>query len=292
MRPKVHRSSRSHFGALGRVSKPPILNERVTMYTCHFSLVGGVALACALAAPVSAQSLYKQHQMVSATAFCCSGSVGFYYSPWVATDGTLTNPVWWSQATINSSVAPGSFEGAIQLEAWSQYGVHVRGLWGEIWNVSSDVLTPQSTALPVGTGVTIRMTGYVDGNWDTTGRSILMSGGSLWAESSASNPGPKVAVSVRNDLSVGVGWSFDTQYRMFAGGYLDRVMDGVTWGSLVSGNAHMTIEVLTPGVTLSSASGFNYAPVPEPGTWALWIAGLVATGFVRRRRSVSIGSSA
>lgn len=39
--------------------------------------------------------------------------------------------------------------------------------------------------------------------------------------------------------------------------------------------------------TLSSSSGFDYTrPVPEPGTWALWLAGLaVLTGGMRSRRA-------
>ena len=52
-----------------------------------------------------------------------------------------------------------------------------------------------------------------------------------------------------------------------------------------------------PQWSVQSASGFNYAAitaVPEPGTWALWAAGLASLGFVvrqRRARPATFGSS-
>jgi hypothetical protein len=48
----------------------------------------------------------------------------------------------------------------------------------------------------------------------------------------------------------------------------------------------MTAE---PGQNLSGYPGTNVvltlAPVPEPGTWALWLAGLAGVGGVASRRS-------
>ena len=114
----------------------------------------------------------------------------------------------------------------------------------------------------------------------------------MYAESSASYPGPAVSVSVRNDLKLGVGWSFTTQYRVFGDFLTGKLIDGASWDSLVIGSAYMTIEALTPGVTLSSASSYNYAPVSEPGTWALWLSGLAALGAMARRRAAALGASA
>lgn len=47
-------------------------------------------------------------------------------------------------------------------------------------------------------------------------------------------------------------------------------------------SAHAYAEVLTPGYTLSSASGHNYAPVPEP---AIWATALPLLALRRRKRA-------
>lgn len=244
--------------------------------------------AIALCAPAAAQSVVKQHQLTSATSFCCSGGVGYYYSPWVGTDGRMysDNGPWgssWSWGDFQSTAEPGSFSGSIRLQAQTAYGVHVRALGGEIWNGSSDTLYASSTTLPVGTPVTLRFELRIDGDWGPQGRSLLNVAGMAQVESSAGYPGERVVTIDRSDLlTVGGSWGFDTQYRVWGDGLTGKVIDGAAWDSFVTGQASLTIEVLGSDAKLTSASLHNYAPVPEPATWALALAGL-ATVISRRR---------
>ena len=66
--------------------------------------------------------------------------------------------------------------------------------------------------------------------------------------------------------------------------------------ALAAGSVNFYLEVLDPGATLSSASGFSYrmaAPVPEPGTWAMLLAGgALLAGVSRRRRRLVPGANA
>lgn len=254
---------------------------------CHWLSLPLLA-ACLLPAPASAASVIKQHQLTSTTAFCCSGSYGNYASPWVGIDGPLFTDVGYSRGNLASTAGPGSFSGAIRLQAETHYGVHVRALDGQIWNASTDTLTASSSSLPVGTPLTLRFKLYIDGDWGANGRSLLNVAGMVQAESSSGYPGLRQAVLESHGLlAVGGSWTFDTQYRMWGDHLTGTVISGVGWDSFDAGNAWMTIEVLEPGARLSSASQHNYAPVPEPTTWALMLGGLACV--LRRCKAAATG---
>jgi hypothetical protein len=67
-------------------------------------------------------------------------------------------------------------------------------------------------------------------------------------------------------------------------------MNTVTW----AGISALTLNGNPVPYTLASASGIDwtqpYAPVPEPTTWALWAAGLLAVAVRRGRQASSAGS--
>lgn len=269
-------------GAPGDFANPKETQMTHSM-TRHGSLIALCALATALLPePATAASVAKQHQLTSTISICCSGGYGTYVSPWVGVDGPLYTPIGYSWGTFDSTAGPGSFGGAVRLQATTEYGVHVRELGGAIWNVSTDTLYAGSSTLPVGTPLTLRFKLTIDGDWGANGRSLLNVAGMAQVESSSGDPGLHQVQTDRQDLlQVGGSWTFDTQYRMWGDSLTGQVIDGVGWDSFAAGNAWMTVEVLEPGAFLTSDSGHNYAPVPEPTTWALMLGGLA---FIARRR--------
>lgn len=251
--------------------------------TRHGSLIALCALAAALLPePAAAASVVKQHQLTSTISICCSGGYGTYVSPWVGVDGPLYTPIGYSWGNLASTAGPGSFSGAIRLQAYTEYGVHVRELGGEIWNVSTDTLHADSSTLPPGTPLTLRFRLYADGDWGANGHGLLNVAGLAQVESSPAYSGLRQVMTDRHDLlAVGGSWTFDTQFRMWGDALTGKVKDGAGWDSLAAGNAWMTVEILEPDAFLTAASGHNYAPVPEPTPWALMLGGLA---FLARRR--------
>lgn len=68
-----------------------------------------------------------------------------------------------------------------------------------------------------------------------------------------------------------------SELSLLRSGVADNVADA-------SNTAHISIQVLTPGVTFESQSGAQYSAVPEPSSWLLLGSGVAGVlGMVRRR---------
>jgi hypothetical protein len=56
------------------------------------------------------------------------------------------------------------------------------------------------------------------------------------------------------------------------------------WSSLAGPTFVLTVTGMTTGNPASYSGTLNVTPVPEPGTYALMLAGLGAVGFIAKRR--------
>ncbi len=150
--------------------------------------------------------------------------------------------------------------------------------------------TLASSGVVFGPGLTVRP-GNSPGRLTIEGN-LLAAGALFEIEIAGSEPGlqlDQLAVFGDADLT-GASVLFQ-----FIDGYLPSVDDRLSWLD-VSGSA-MGLDTLTVSFASDAGSveGFvdsagtlvilSVTPIPEPGTWALWLAGLGAVGFVARRET-------
>lgn len=189
-----------------------------------------------------------------------------------------------------------------------------RQAYADAQSVWTDTFTIASGNAPVGTAVSILATAVVDiGELSSSGfsNSAIRNGRVTFNTSTGSGTGPGwcLAVGAACDpattaLQVGHNLiSFEMQttvgvHTWFAALNAQAVVEdnaiGFASGSVLAdafNSAHSYYTVLTPGATLQSASGYSYtvpvqipAPVPEPPTYALMLAGLGLIGWRARRR--------
>lgn len=217
-----------------------------------------------------------------------------------------------SRATVLGQTAQfGRLAG--QLSAGSQMpdvGYNGSGGSARLRDAWSDLFTIAASSLAAGTPVTLKLTVQLDvsmlaidpdgsagpatatgravaafhhGGWDApwiTGLELRTGSGQehdrldgVFRNSTLLNTTVGETLPLVGDLSLNVNHASSKQAREWSSSY--------TYGT-----ARHWVDVLTPGVTISTASGFDYAsPVPEPQAWALMLAGLCAVGLGARRRA-------
>lgn len=263
--------------------------------------VCAAVLLCVAAAQASAQSTAKFHKSRAFYSYCCT--YGGYDTGWTTRRIDVDDGV--VSASVRSNPRFDLMTGSTGLVFSPRPGTGDRIIYmdNEIQTSASDVLFASSDSLPAGSEVAVRITvkAKLSGSETTsTGGGVSFVGGVSGVNTVRINEGhPRIGRQITSVFDVvpivtGGSWSFTQVLNLSS-----NVEPGLTtpYGSQWAGRSRIFIDALTPGVTLSSASGYSYssplalsygsgpvaASVPEPGTWAMLLLGLGAVAATARR---------
>lgn len=255
-----------------------------------------------LQATASAQSVTTFAKATGGYTHCCQVGDG-YDSGWVGGEGMST-------ATIPNYDA---FYFAVAIDAVTQYGSMqadyvnyaragindvVRAFSNtEVQSASFDRLVVRSDSLPVGTPISLEVTMSLD--LVGSGRATATVGGLPWFfRLDVTDTGTRnqtFTVLIEDALTVGSVMNLDYQFRSSA--FSEAGNNGGPDSDPGQAYSTLFLQALCtscqasfaalgdgPLVYLAAGSGHNYAPIPEPGAWALLLAGLAVVGGLKRRR--------